>query len=113
MSFIDIRNLVFEYFRRDEDGNVDEMVEALSDVSLEIEQGDFIAILGRNGSGKSTLAKQINALLTPSEGEVFVDGMDTEDEELRLDIRKTAVMEILLRKGPVHIEIIIDLRKVV
>lgn len=92
MSFIDIRNLVFEYFRRDEDGNVDEMVEALSDVSLEIEQGDFIAILGRNGSGKSTLAKQINALLTPSEGEVFVDGMDTEDEELRLDIRKTVGM---------------------
>lgn len=92
MSFIDIKNLVFEYFRRDEEGNVDEMVEALSDVSLEVEKGDFIAVLGRNGSGKSTLAKQINALLTPSDGEVIVDGMDTENEELRLEIRKTAGM---------------------
>ena len=92
MAFIDIKNLVFEYFRRDEEGNVDEMVEALSDISLDVEQGDFVAIVGENGSGKSTLAKQINALLTPSEGEVIVDGMDTEDEELRLSIRKTAGM---------------------
>lgn len=92
MSLIDIRNLVFEYFRRDDEGNVEEMVEALSDVSMEIEQGDFVAVLGRNGSGKSTLAKQINALLTPSEGTVIVDGMDTEDEALKLDIRKTAGM---------------------
>ena len=68
------------------------MVEALSDISIEIEQGDFIAIVGKNGSGKSTLAKQINALLTPSEGAVIVDGMDTENEELRLSIRKTAGM---------------------
>ena len=90
MSFIDIKNLVFEYFRRDEEGNVDEMIEAISDVSLEVERGDFVVVLGKNGSGKSTLAKQINALLTPSEGQVIVDGMDTEDEELRLNIRKTA-----------------------
>lgn len=92
MAFIDIKNLVFEYFRRDDEGNVEEMVEALSDISIEIEQGDFIAIVGKNGSGKSTLAKQINALLTPSEGAVIVDGMDTENEELRLSIRKTAGM---------------------
>ena len=92
MGFIDIKNLVFEYFRRDEEGNVDEMVEALSDVSLDVEQGEFVAILGRNGSGKSTLAKQINALLTPSDGQVIVDGMNTEDEELRLNIRRTAGM---------------------
>ena len=92
MSFIDIKNLVFEYFRRDEEGNVEEMVEALSDISMEIERGDFIAVIGENGSGKSTLAKQINALLTPSEGEVIVDGMDTGEEELRLSIRKTAGM---------------------
>lgn len=92
MGFIDIKNLIFEYFRRDEEGNVEEMVEALSDISLDVEQGEFVAILGRNGSGKSTLAKQINALLTPSEGQVIVDGMDTENEELRLDIRRTAGM---------------------
>ncbi len=92
MAFIDIKNLVFEYFRRDDEGNVEEMVEALSDISIDIEQGDFIAIVGKNGSGKSTLAKQINALLTPSEGAVIVDGMDTENEELRLSIRKTAGM---------------------
>ena len=88
MGFIDIKNLVFEYFRRDDEGNVDEMVEALSDVSMDVEEGEFIAIVGENGSGKSTLARHINALLTPSEGEVIVDGMDTADEELRLNIRK-------------------------
>ena len=92
MSFIDIKNVIFEYFRRDEDGDVEEMVEALSDVSISVEQGEFVAILGENGSGKSTLAKHINALITPVEGEVIVDGMDTEDEELRLNIRKTAGM---------------------
>ena len=92
MSFIDIKNLVFEYFRRDEDGDVEEMVEALSDVSLDVDKGDFIAIIGENGSGKSTLAKHINALLTPVEGEVIVNGMDTQDGKLRLSIRKTAGM---------------------
>ena len=91
-KLIDIKNVTFEYFRRDENGNVESMIEALKDVSLDIEKGQFIAILGRNGSGKSTLAKHINALLFPSEGEVIVDGMDTEDEELRLKIRQTAGM---------------------
>ncbi len=89
---IDIKNVTFEYFRRDEDGNVESMIEALKDVSLDVEKGQFVAILGRNGSGKSTLAKHINALLFPSEGEVIVDGMDTEDGELRLKIRQTAGM---------------------
>ncbi|MCM1497699.1 MAG: energy-coupling factor transporter ATPase [Clostridium sp.] len=92
MKLIDIRNLSFEYFRRDDEGNVEEMVEALQDVSLTVEPGEFIAILGRNGSGKSTLAKHINALLTPGEGEVIVDGMDTREEEMRLYIRQTAGM---------------------
>lgn len=92
MKLIDIKNLTFEYFRRDNEGNVEEMVEALQDVSLDVKQGEFIAILGQNGSGKSTLAKHINALLLPGEGEVIVDGMDTSDEELRLHIRQTAGM---------------------
>lgn len=92
MKLIDIKNLTFEYFRRDAEGNVDEMVEALQDVSIDVRRGEFIAILGRNGSGKSTLAKHINALLLPGEGEVIVDGMDTTDEEVRLQIRQTAGM---------------------
>lgn len=91
-KLIDIKNVTFEYFRRDEDGNVESMIEALKDVSLDVEKGQFVAILGRNGSGKSTLAKHINALLFPSEGEVIVDGMDTEDGGLRLKIRQTAGM---------------------
>ena len=92
MKLIDIKNLTFEYFRRDTEGNVEEIVEALQNVSLDVKQGEFIAILGRNGSGKSTLAKHINALLLPGEGEVIVDGMDTLDDEVRLQIRQTAGM---------------------
>ncbi|MDO5155832.1 MAG: energy-coupling factor transporter ATPase [Eubacteriales bacterium] len=92
MKLLNIKNLSFEYFRRDDDGKVAEVIEALHDVNLDVKQGQFIAILGRNGSGKSTLAKHMNALLTPSEGEVIVDGMDTSDEEVRLQIRKTAGM---------------------
>lgn len=92
MKFLDIKNLTFEYFRRDAEGNVDEMIEALRDVSLDVKPGEFIAILGENGSGKSTLAKHINALLLPGEGQVIVDGMDTLDEEVRLEIRRTAGM---------------------
>lgn len=92
MKLIDIKNLTFEYFRRDNEGNVEEMVEALQNVSLDVQLGEFIVILGRNGSGKSTLAKHINALLFPGEGEVIVDGMDTMDEDMRLKIRQTAGM---------------------
>lgn len=92
MKLIDIKNLTFEYFRRDTEGNVEEIVEALKDVSLDVKPGEFIAILGRNGSGKSTLAKHINALLLPGEGEVIVDGMDTSNGEIRLKIRQTAGM---------------------
>lgn len=92
MKLIDIKNLTFEYFRRDAEGNLEEMIEALRDVSIDVNQGEFVAIVGRNGSGKSTLAKHINALLLPSEGEIVVDGLDTAEEELRLSIRKSAGM---------------------
>lgn len=91
-KLIDIKKLTFEYFRRDEEGNVEEIIEALQDVSIDIKQGEFVAILGRNGSGKSTLAKHLNALLLPGEGEVIVDGMDTREEALRLQIRQRAGM---------------------
>lgn len=92
MKLIDIKNLTFEYFRRDSEGNLEEMIEALKDVSIDVQPGEFVAIVGRNGSGKSTLAKHINALLVPSEGEIIVDGLDTAEEERHLSIRKTAGM---------------------
>lgn len=92
MKLIDIKNLTFEYFRRDEEGNVEEAVEAVSDVSFDIKPGEFVAIVGQNGSGKSTLAKHINALLLPESGTVIVDDMDITDAGLRLSIRKAAGM---------------------
>ena len=75
MGIIKARQLVHEYIRRDEEGNVESISTALDHVDLDVEAGDFIAILGHNGSGKSTLAKHINALLLPSEGSLWVDGM--------------------------------------
>lgn len=81
MAIIETRDLVFEYIRRDEEGNVEGITRAVDDVSLSVKQGEFIAILGHNGSGKSTLAKHINAILYPTEGTVWVDGMDTSDDE--------------------------------
>lgn len=85
-------DLTFEYIRRDEEGNVESICKALDNVNIEIKQGDFIAILGHNGSGKSTLAKHINALLYPTEGNIWIDGMDTKKEELMWKIRETAGM---------------------
>lgn len=92
MGMIKAKKLVHEYIRRDEDGNVEAIEKALDEVDLDVEAGQFIAILGHNGSGKSTLAKHINALLEPSEGLLLVDGYDTSDEEHLLDIRQTAGM---------------------
>lgn len=92
MGIIKIKDLVFEYIRRDEEGNVEGITKAVDDVNLDIKQGDFVAILGHNGSGKSTLAKHMNAILYPSEGTVLVDGKDTMDEENVWDIRQTAGM---------------------
>ena len=74
MGIIKAKQLVHEYIRRDEEGNVESIQTALDHVDLDVKQGDFIAILGHNGSGKSTLAKHINALLAPSEGSLFVVG---------------------------------------
>ena len=92
MSIIETKDLVFEYIRRDEEGNVEGITRAVDEVSLSIKQGDFVAILGHNGSGKSTLAKHINAILYPTEGTVWVDGMDTTDDSKLWDIRQEAGM---------------------
>lgn len=85
-------DLVFEYIRRDEDGNVEGITTAVDHVDISIKQGDFVAILGHNGSGKSTLAKHLNAILYPTEGTVWVDGKDTKDEDSLIEIRKEAGM---------------------
>ncbi|MBQ8879010.1 MAG: energy-coupling factor transporter ATPase [Lachnospiraceae bacterium] len=92
MGIVKTKDLVFEYIRRDEEGNVEGITRAVDEVSLDIEQGDFVAILGHNGSGKSTLAKHINAILYPTEGTVWVDGMDTAKDEHLWDIRQKAGM---------------------
>lgn len=92
MGIIETKDLVFEYIRRDEEGNVEGITRAVDEVTLDIKKGDFIAVLGHNGSGKSTLAKHINAILYPTEGTVWVDGMDTADEEKLWDIRQEAGM---------------------
>ena len=92
MGIIETKDLVFEYIRRDEEGNVEGITRAVDQVDMDIRQGEFIAILGHNGSGKSTLAKHINAILNPTEGTVWVDGMDTSEAEKVWDIRRTAGM---------------------
>ena len=92
MGIIKARNLIHEYIRRDEEGNVESIQTAVDQVNLDVKAGDFIAILGHNGSGKSTLAKHINALLEPSEGTLWVDGRDTKDPENLYDVRRTAGM---------------------
>lgn len=92
MGIIRTDKLVFEYIRRDEEGNVEGITRAVDEVDLDVKKGDFVAILGHNGSGKSTLAKHINAILYPTEGTVWVDGMDTKDEKELWNIRQEAGM---------------------
>ncbi len=92
MGIIETKKLIFEYIRRDEEGNVEGITRAVDQVDLDIKQGDFVAILGHNGSGKSTLAKHLNAILYPTEGTVWVDGKDTAKEEYLWDIRQNAGM---------------------
>ena len=89
---IQIRNLIHDYLRRDEEGNVEGSQRAVDHVDLDVHAGEFIALLGHNGSGKSTLAKHINALLYPTEGTVTVDGMDTTDDQYLWKIRQEAGM---------------------
>lgn len=92
MGIIKTRKLVHEYFRRDEEGNVEAITTALDHVNLDVKEGQFIAILGHNGSGKSTLAKHINGLLRATEGTIWVDGKDVSDEENILEVRQSAGM---------------------
>ena len=92
MGIIKAKQLVHEYIRRDEEGNVESIQTALDHIDLDVQPGQFIAILGHNGSGKSTLAKHINALLAPTEGSLWVDGKDVTQEENILPVRQTAGM---------------------
>lgn len=85
-------NLVHEYSRRDEEGNVTGILRAVDGVSIDVKDGDFIAILGANGSGKSTFAKHLNRLLVPTEGTLYIDGKDALDAGNTLAIRQTAGM---------------------
>ena len=88
MEMLKIKNLTHD-FVDEEEGTT---LRAVDNVSLDVEKGQFIAVLGHNGSGKSSLAKHINALLAPTEGTVFLDGMDTKDQKLLWDIRQNAGM---------------------
>lgn len=92
MNILRAKNVVFDYLRMDDEGKVASTQRAVDDVSLDVQAGDFVAILGHNGSGKSTLAKHINAILLPTEGIVYLDGKDTKDESKLLEIRQTAGM---------------------
>ena len=92
MSMIKTEKLIFEYEKRDDEGNIIGSHRAIDEVNLEIEPGQFIAILGHNGSGKSTLAKHMNAILSPTEGTMWVDGKNTSEEENVWDVRQSAGM---------------------
>ena len=92
MGIVKTKDLTFEYIRRDEEGNVEGITTAVDHVNIDLQAGQFIAVLGHNGSGKSTLAKHFNALVSPTEGTVWVDGMDTKEDDKILDIRQTAGM---------------------
>ena len=92
MGIIQADKLVFEYIRRDEEGNAEGITRAVDEVDLDVQQGEFVAILGHNGSGKSTLAKHINAILYPTEGTVLVDGRDTKEDAYIWEIRQKAGM---------------------
>lgn len=92
MGIVKTAKLVYEYLKHDEEGNVEAVNRAIDGVDINIEEGQFIAVLGHNGSGKSTFAKHINALLVPTEGTMWVDGLKTNEEENTIKVRQTAGM---------------------
>ena len=92
MNIIKVKDLVFLYRKKDENGNITQEIRAVDGVDMEVEKGSFIAILGHNGSGKSSLAKHINGILFPTEGHVKVNEMDTRDESKIWHIRQIAGM---------------------
>lgn len=92
MSMIKTDKLIYEYAKLDDEGNVIGTNRAIDAVDLEVEPGQFVAVLGHNGSGKSTLAKQLNAILTPTEGTVWVAGRNTKEPENIWDVRQSAGM---------------------
>ena len=91
-KMIKARKLAYEYIRRDEDGNVEGIIRALDGIDLDVKKGDFVAILGHNGSGKSTVAKEINAILKPTEGTLYVNNIDVSDDSLVWEVRQSAGM---------------------
>lgn len=92
MGIIKASKLIYDYIRRDEEDQIEEVNRAIDDLTLDIQKGDFVTILGHNGSGKSTFAKQINGILLPTEGTVWVSEMNTADDAHIWDIRKSAGM---------------------
>ena len=97
MGIIKAAKLAFDYLRYDEDGNVEDTQRAVDGVDLDIQPGEFVAVLGHNGSGKSTFAKHINALLLPTEGTIWIDGIDTAKEPELWKIRQKAGMVFRIR----------------
>ena len=92
MGIIKTSKLIFDYIRRDEEENIEEVNRAIDDVSIEIKEGQFVAVLGHNGSGKSTFAKQLDAILLPTDGTVWIQGLDTSKEENLWEVRKKTGM---------------------
>lgn len=92
ITMIKADKVAHEYFRRNEEGDVEEVIRALDGVSMEVKRGEFIAVLGANGSGKSTLARHLNALLVPTEGTLWIGGIDTRNGNRSLEIRKKTGM---------------------
>lgn len=92
MGIIKSKDLEFEYINHREDGEIESVNKAIAGINIDIKKGDFIVILGHNGSGKSTLAKQMNAILQPTRGSLWVNGINTKDDENLLDIRRMAGM---------------------
>ena len=92
MDMVQTEKLIFEYEKRDEEGNVIGTSRAIDEVDIDVQEGQFIAILGHNGSGKSTLAKHINAILVPTQGTMWVNGRNTKDPEELWNVRQSAGM---------------------